>query len=327
MALKVGILGVAHVHAPFYQAALQKHPDVKLIGFWERDPDLSLEYQNRHGLTSYKDIEIFLDCVDAVVIATETKNNYTRTIQAARRGKHILCEKPLATNLDDLYQMQDTVFEKNATFMTAFPCPYSKTFARILEKTKQRDIGRILAISGTNRGICPGGWFLEPELSGGGAMMDHTVHLLDLYQRILGENPTDYFIHANNHRLETLVEDTAIISLEYPSGVIATIDCSWAYPESYKTWGDVTLKIVGEDGTITTSLFDQHLEFYPSTGLKAIETGSNLFGRMIDEFVSAILENRLPKTSFHDGKNATEFVLKAYQNFTAHEFPALNRSH
>jgi len=97
-------------------------------------------------------------------------------------------------------------------------------------------------------------------------------------------------------------------------GSLATLDCSWSRPKSFPTWGDVTLRVIGENGTADADLFGQHLHYYPTEGNRPrwLGWGSDLDALLIDDFVSAVAEGRPPRSTGEDGLRALEVALAAY---------------
>jgi predicted dehydrogenase len=107
-----------------------------------------------------------------------------------------------------------------------------------------------------------------------------------------------------------------MLTIEYPSGVFASLDSSWSRPKSYKTWGDVTMKIVGEKGVIELDLFVQGLDLYSdaSGAHGMLGYASNLDQAMVDEFLAAHTEKRKPKVTMQDGLAAADLALAAYES-------------
>jgi predicted dehydrogenase len=151
--------------------------------------------------------------VDAVVVCSETCVTGRLWKRAARAGKHVLCEKPLATTPDDARAMVAACDKAGVQLMTAFPCRFSPAFEQLAEAVRRGDIGNVLAVRGTNRGRCPGGWFTDPALSGGGAVMDHTVHVTDLLRALLRSEPAEVFCEAGNGILHGDFDDTGFLAI------------------------------------------------------------------------------------------------------------------
>jgi len=108
---------------------------------------------------------------------SENTKHLARIEAAANVGKHIICEKPVVVRQADFDKVREVVSKNNVKFMTAFPCRFSPAYQNLKQRIKSGELGEIKAINATNRGQCPGMWFIQPELSGGGAMIDHVVTL------------------------------------------------------------------------------------------------------------------------------------------------------
>lgn len=310
MPLRVGFLGIAHMHAWGYVSALRSCQDARVTAVWDAETPRKDTFALENGLHQAESVEDLFDRVDAVVITSPNKSHVEHASLAAKGGKAILCEKPIVTTEQEATAMRAAVAGKTL-FMTAFPCRFSPAYQRLKERVKAGDIGAVQAICATNRGRCPGGWFVDPALSGGGAMIDHTVHVADLLRDLLGQEPTSVNAQIGNNMYGEDWEDTAMLTLQYPSGVFATLDSSWSRPKSFKTWGDVTMNVVGEKGVVEMDMFGQEVDTY-TTGHAVAGYGSNLDLLLVREWISAIQDQREPLTTLEDGLAASRVAVAAY---------------
>lgn len=308
--VRVGILSAAHVHTPSYARVLQGRPDAELVGVFDHEKERGQQFSQRWNVRQLE-LEEFLTVVDAVIVCSENTKHAESIELAANQGKAVLCEKPLATSQNQIDRIRKVVSDTGITFMTAFPCPFSPTFQRLQQRVAAGDIGKVLAVNSTNRGTCPFGWFVEQELSGGGAMIDHVVHVTDLLRRLLESEPRSVTAQIGNNMYGNHWDDTAHLTLDFASGVFATIDSSWSRPTNYKLWGDVTLKVVGEKGVIEADLFGQGISAW-SEKFRTSGTGSDLDGAMVDEFLRAITTKTQPSVTLEDGLAASAVAIAAY---------------
>ncbi len=309
------MLGVAHVHAPSYVQCVHRAPDAELVGHWDKDDSFSQSFAH-NGCKPWADRDALTDACDAVVIAGENLDHAELIEAAAAKSKSVLCEKPLAASREQRERIERAVDKSGVLLMTAFPCPFSPAFESALAKVEAGDIGKVLSVCATNHGKCPGGWFTDPSKSGGGAMIDHVVHVSDLLRRLLRQEPSRVHAAIGNNMYGEEWDDTAMLTIEYPNGVFATLDSSWSRPASDKTWGDVTMKILGEKGVIELDLFGQGLDLFSnSSGAHAtLGFGSNIDQAMVDEFLRARREKRAPKVTMQDGLAAADLALAAYES-------------
>lgn len=316
MHVRVGFMGIAHLHAASYAHCFKALEGASVTGVWDPDAERGRSFATTYGLTPLESAHALLESCDAVVIASENTRHAELGMQALEAGRHVLCEKPLVTDLKAGRQFVNLAKSKGLVLMTAFPCPYSPAFQRLQDRLKRGEVGKLRAICSTNRGTCPMGWFVEKQWSGGGAMIDHTVHVADLLWRIVGHAPQRVFAQVTNKIYGKDWEDCAMVTLEYPGGVFATLDSSWSRPKSYKTWGDVTMRVIGDEGLLDLDMFNQSVETYRNDASPAGRLngyGSNLDMAIALEFLRAIGKGDLtPITSGEDGLRAAAVALTAY---------------
>lgn len=317
--LRVGILSVAHMHVDSYVAAFGAHPRAALVGLIDLDATRAAGFSERTGIPAFERFDDLFEACDAVCVCSENNLHADFVAKAAAAGKHILCEKPLATNEADFARIQSAVDDANVILMTAFPCRFSPAYARLKARVEAGEIGRVRAVAATNRGTSPLGWFVKKELSGGGAMIDHVVHVADLLRDLLGSDPVRVQAQTGYNMYGEDWDDTAMVTMEWPDGTFATLDSSWSRPKGYKTWGDVTMNVVGEKGTIELDMFGAAVESYGPGGYRSASYGSDFDAAMVDAFVRACLDGTPVPTTMHDGLQAARIALAGYRSAEAGE--------
>ncbi|MEO7453459.1 MAG: Gfo/Idh/MocA family oxidoreductase [Fimbriimonadales bacterium] len=315
MPYKVGILSTAHMHAFGYAHALKTNAAAELAGVWDDDAERGRSFAEKFETPFFADRAALLDVCDATIITSENRNHVDNAHVAAEHGKPMLCEKPLVTTEKEADEMREIAGK--VMVMTAFPCRFSPAYQRLKARVDAGDIGKVLAIDATNHGSCPFGWFVETDKSGGGAMMDHTVHVADLLRDLLGENPAMVYAQTANRIYGQSWDDTAMLHLTYPSGVFACIDASWSRPGSYKTWGDVKMAVTGEKGVIELDMFSQGFDYYPKDGRHGISGyGSDLDDLLVASFLRAV-ETGKPQVTVDDGIAAAMVAIRGYKSAAA----------
>ncbi|MBS1728844.1 MAG: Gfo/Idh/MocA family oxidoreductase [Armatimonadetes bacterium] len=316
MSLRIGLVSAAHVHTPSYAHQFANHERTTVSGVWDDDAARGKKFAADRGLRFFAKLDDLLDECDAVAISSEN-NKHADHIQAcANAKKPIICEKPVVAKREEFDVVRRAVNDNGIKFMTAFPCRFSPAYQALRARVQSGEVGTIRAINATNRGTCPGRWFTDPSLSGGGAMIDHVVHVADLLRDLLGQEPSSVYAQIGNNMYGQVWDDTAMVSLEYPSGVFATLDSSWSRPPSFKTWGDVTMKIVGDDGVLNLDMFGQGIDLYRndakvSHGLAGY--GSDMDGAMVEAFIRSVLDNEPIAVTLEDGLAAVSVSLRAYE--------------
>ncbi|WP_243228723.1 Gfo/Idh/MocA family protein [Microbacterium sp. CIAB417] len=323
MTLKIAILSFAHGHALSYVAALQQMPGIDLLA---ADPDgasapdaaprgaaladeLGIAYVDSYD-------EVFAWGPDAVIVTAENSRHRDLVIRAAEAGAHVLCEKPLATTVEDAMAMRAACDAAGVILMVAYPVRFAPEFRDALAQVRSGALGRVIGVTGINNGKLPAdrAWFTDPALAGGGALVDHVVHCADLLDELLGERASSVRAVSNGILYadrDLPVETGGMVTVRYPSGVIATIDCSWSWPVSSPTWGGLTLQIVAERATLTVSPFAKGIAGHDAAGETWAPTGPDLDGLLLAEFVSALREGRSPQPDAGVGVRTVEIVRAA----------------
>jgi len=316
MPLRIGIVTAAHLHVWSYIHAFKKHPETEIVGVWDFDEGRGKAFAEKTELPFEPDLDALLDRVDAVAIVSENKRHADLAAKAAAKGKHILCEKPLVASEDEARVMTEALEKSGVKIMTAFPCRYSPAFKRLVDRVRAGEIGAIKGICATNRGRCPFDWFVETEKSGGGAMIDHVVHVTDLLRVLLQEEPVRVQAQIGSNVYGKDWDDTAMVTIEFPSGIFATLDSSWSRPATYKTWGDVTMNVVGEKGVIELDMFGPAVDVYSLEGTSHTVSGygSDLDAAMVEDFIRCVIDGTPSPIPLHDGLQAARVAIKGYES-------------
>jgi predicted dehydrogenase len=320
--IRIGILSFAHHHGEAYIASLRRMANVELVGVADDDPmrgQTIAAHNHAHYYHSYEDL---LDTrPDGVIICTENNRHRSMVEMAASRGIHILCEKPLATTLEDARAIVDVCEKAGVLLMTAFPMRFSAPLLEIKARLDHGDFGDVYCFNATNQGELPTkhrAWFVDSQLAGGGAIMDHTVHLVDIMRWFTGAEAKTVYARSNRifHADEVQVETGALEMLTFDNDIFATIDASWSRPPYWPTWGGLTFEMVTQRGAVVVDAFRQNLNVYRHEwqGSQWLPWGSDSNQAMVNEFTDAIREDRPPRVTGVDGLRAVEATLAAYES-------------
>ncbi|MCF6409522.1 Gfo/Idh/MocA family protein [Pseudalkalibacillus salsuginis] len=314
--MKIGIISFAHMHAYSYARSIQRIDGVELAGIADDNVTRGTKMADTFQTDYYRDVDSLLSAeIEAVIVTSENVHHVDHVTAAAEAGKHILCEKPLATNTVDAKKMVAVCKENGVILQTAFPVRFNTSIIRAKELVEAGKLGRILAMKGTNRGTNPGGWFIDPKKSGGGAVMDHTVHVVDVMRWLMKAEVNEVYAEVDQLITEEKIDDCGILTLEFTNGVFATLDCSWNRNKTYPTWGDVTLEIIGTDGMVSIDAFAQKVNVYSDDkGLAWDFWGDDMDFGLIQDFVTTVLNKREPSITGEDGMRAVEVAIAAYES-------------
>jgi len=315
--LAVGILSAAHVHTDAYASYLTAFPDVELIGITDTDETRSRKAADRHGVKHLSRASL-LDRIDAGIICSENATRPDWFQAAADAGVDVLSEKPLAASYEQAQDIVSTYETSDIVAGLVMPLRFLTLAREAKEAYDSGTIGDVQFITGTNRGVMPGGWFVDPELSGGGAIMDHTVHILDLVRWITGREVDEVYARSGTAFHNIPVEDVNVLSMVLEDGTPFVLDGSWSRPDSYETWGDATLELLGSDGVVA---IDPHEQTIRKTTDSGDEKGLELVGYRVDEnraslenFLSSVREGTEPLTGLREGYKEMAVLEAAYES-------------
>ncbi|WP_440009713.1 Gfo/Idh/MocA family protein [Halomicrococcus sp. SG-WS-1] len=316
MSVPVGILSAAHVHAGAYAAALDTNADAEFVGVADEDADRGRRLADEHG-TDYCSTDELLDRAAGVVVCAPNAAHRDRIEAAAAAGVDVLCEKPLAADPDDAHTAVAACEDAGVRLGVAMPLRFSEPVRRVERTLDDGTLGGVHAVTGTNRGRCPGGWFVDPSRSGGGAVVDHSPHVLDLVHHLLGERVREVYAESGTRFNDIPVEDVNLLSMELGDGTQITLDGSWSRPDEWPTWGDATLELHGTDGVATVDCFDQTLLRVGSGGDRDATWpfwGSNPDRALVADFVDAVANGREPATTGQEGAAVAAVIEAAYRS-------------
>jgi predicted dehydrogenase len=172
-----------------------------------------------------------------------------------------------------------------------------------------------------NPGRCPEGWFVDPELAGGGAVMDHTVHVIDVLRQIFDAEVTEVYAEAGTRIYDIPVDDTGLVMFRMSNGLRGSLDTSWSRPQNWPIWGGVEIEVVGDKGALRLDTFNDTLEVAeiegPSYGWQAVEHSGD--PEMVAAFIDSVKRDEPVRVTGEDGMRALQVALTAYESARTHE--------
>ncbi|HLU22510.1 MAG TPA: Gfo/Idh/MocA family oxidoreductase [Bacillaceae bacterium] len=316
--MKVGIISFAHMHAHSYATHIKNRPDTELAAIWDGNEERGRQMAEQFQCNYFSNLDELLSTdIDAVIVCSENANHKEHVVKAARAKKHILCEKPIATTIEDAETMISTCKEEDVILQIAFPVRFSEAIRNAKAVIDSGAIGDVVAINSTNHGKMPGGWFIDEKLSGGGAATDHIVHVMDLIRWIVKDEVKSVYAELDTRFYDIDVEDCGIVTIELESGAIATIDPSWSRPQTFPTWGDVYLNFIGTKGNLQVDAFKQHTVHYNDSAdnIQQLSFADDMDAGLVDDFITTVKNKDNPSITGEDGLRTLEVVKAAYESF------------
>ena len=324
MALGWAIIGAGrHPHlkvAPAMGAA----QETELVAVYSRDRKRAESFAQNHGAkAAYDSVDALLQdsCVEAVFVASPNALHAGHTLQAARAGKHVLAEKPMATSLEDALAMVRGCRAAGVRLGTGFELRHNPGHALARGLIANGTLGRVtfaqaqwaLGVRGRREHVPRTQlreWWEQPEFIGGASVvMGLGVHAVDLLRFLLGREVVEVVAMTDGQTEQQPLENLATMSLRFDNGVIATVCCGRMLPD---TQNDFT--VYGTDGRVTgkATLWEarlgkvqvvsetfNHTEVYPYSYL------ANFISEL-EDFHQAIEEDREPVATGVDGLRVTQ---------------------
>ncbi len=261
--LGVGIVGLHHLHPADYLPHFRALPQTEVRAIAEPDAVLRERVCAAAGVAACADGDELLrrDDIDLVVVFLPHADCPAFVEQAARAGKHVLVEKPMAATSAGIERMMAAVAAAGVQLSAPYCWRYHPVARQIKQLLEQGALGRVVALEGRCAagspqrylagGISP--WLLSRERAGGGPLHNLGVHWIDLFRWLLAdevEAVSGMVSHAQHH-LE--IEDNAFALLRFRGGATAVLDISYSVPDAYPAGRDLYIGIRGSEGALSWS--------------------------------------------------------------------------
>ena len=270
-------------------------------------------YQNYDAIADNREI-------DAVYIALPNSMHAEYTIRAAKAGKHVLCEKPMATTVADAQAMIDACRQAGKKLMIGYRCQYEPTNLRAVELIRSGALGKVHAIeAGFGFDIEPGEWRLQKAMAGGGPLMDVGIYALNACRYLTGEEPNQMKAVASvitqDGRFKE-VEENLTWTMSFPSGILA--NCSTSYGVNltghfrvFGTKGEITAEpAFNYEGLRLTGT----IQGRPPINEPNQERDPAQFVREADHFAECILQGKQPHSPGEEGLRDMKLMEQIYRS-------------
>ena len=322
------IIGLGRISVEEALPAFGEARGSKPVALVSGSPEKAREVARRHGIPpeavySYEELEKLRDnpAVQAVYIGLPNAQHREYTERCAAIGKHVLCEKPMATTPEDAAAMIAACERARVKLMIAYRCQYEPYNREAIRLVRSGELGKLRSIEATNvqSSGTPEQWRFNRALAGGGALPDIGLYCLNATRYITGEEPLDVMARSYSPPGDPRwkeVEESVSFMLRFPSGVIANCLCS------YDSFNDKTMRLHFERGTVEMpDAFSYHgQQMYVSKRegelvsrvQRRIEP-KNQFTLEIDHFSDCIRADRRPHTPGEEGLQDQALMAAIYR--------------
>ena len=330
----IGTGGIARAHA----FAIENCSDARLVAVHDAIPERAATFAAEYGVVGEADLQAFLsrEDLDAVTIGTPSGAHSDCAIPAAEAGKHILCEKPLDVTVEKIDRLIEACDRNKVVLAGVFQMRLNDHICRIRQAIDSGRFGRLLLLSfqarwlRTQKYYDSAAWRGTWALDGGGALMNQSIHFVDLLLYLGGPAKSVYAITDMLTHENIEVEDNAVACVRFANGAMGTIEastsCAPGFPRRLEISGDRG-SVVLEGDRLTRWTFVNETDEDKSMLETANEPASTKSGkadpmaisykghaRQVQDFVDAILEGREPAVPGREGRRSVELICAIYES-------------
>ncbi|MCM2606971.1 Gfo/Idh/MocA family oxidoreductase [Rossellomorea marisflavi] len=328
--LKIGVIGCGsiakHRHIPEYMA--NEHAEI--VAVCDIVKDRAEEMADQIGAKAYTDYKELLkdESIEAVSVCTPNALHAPISIDALKAGKHVLCEKPMATSTEEAQAMIDAANQAGRKLMIGHNQRFVPSHQKAKELISKGEAGKIYSFRtafghGGPEGWSVDGkdsWFFRKEEAFIGAMGDLGVHKTDLMRYILGEEFVEVGAFVETSSKENAdVDDTAVCVLKTESGTIGTLAASWSYQKednSTVIYGEKAVLRLEEDpvNSLVVQYSTGEVVKYELGGIQTNDDGGQSASGVIDRFVTSVVEDVPAAVPGEEAMKSLQVVLGALES-------------
>jgi predicted dehydrogenase len=322
--LRLGLIGSGWISGT-YVAALRQVPEGNAVAVWSRTRENAERFAARHHLEVATDrLEEIFPHVDAVCVNSPNACHAEHAVAAARAGRHVIVEKPLAVSLEQGRAIVDACRDAGVGLAYAEELAFVPKFVRAREIIESGGLGDVLYVTQREAHGGPySPWFFSRDEAGGGVLMDMACHSIECVRWLLGKPE----VESVSAQLETYdpartrLEDHATLHLRFANGVRAHCEASWVLQGGMQS----RLEIWGSRGYLDVDLLHgTGLRLYSPKGDAALEAPpgwsmattdwvlENGYPQELRHFLKCFAEGREPEESGEDGLKVLEVLYAAY---------------
>jgi len=325
--LHIGIIGAGRIGRVHAETLAFRLPEAQLEAITDVDREAAQALASRCSIPKVAESnqEIIADPqIDAVLICSPTGTHVDLIVEAAKAGKHIFCEKPIAFSLAEIDRALAAVEGAGVQLQIGFNRRFDSNFMRVRQAVASGEIGTPQLLHLISRDPAP------PPLSyirsSGGMFVDMTIHDFDMCRFLIGDEVEEIYTTAGVMVDPEIGEagdvDTALIVLRFRNGVIGTIDNTRKPAYGY----DQRLELLGSKGSIATgncypnqAVVSSSNAIYKDRPLNFfMERYAESYALELRSFVAAVLENRATEVTGIDGRIPVAMALAARKSYDEH---------
>ncbi|MED1472292.1 Gfo/Idh/MocA family oxidoreductase [Bacillus salipaludis] len=329
--LRIAVIGCGsiarHRHLPEYAT----NSKVQIVAVCDIVKERAEEIGGQFGAKAFTNLEeLLLEAeIDAVSVCTPNYLHAPISIAALNAGKHVLCEKPMATSQAEALAMIEAARSNGKKLMIAHNQRFVPSHVKARKLIETGEVGKIYSFRtafghpGPEKWSADGArsWFFKKEQAFIGAMGDLGVHKTDLIRYLLGEEIVEVasFVETSA-KTNSDVDDNAVCILKTESGIVGTLAASWSYvskeDNSTIIYGENAILRLEEDPNFSLIVQYKNGETvkYELGKIQSNEEGGQKSSHVIENFVNSIVNDTEPAISGEEGMKSLQVILAALES-------------
>jgi predicted dehydrogenase len=325
----IGIIGSGYMGRTYAECVTRYNTGARLLAVagGSRASGLAADYH----VDAESSVEALLERPDigAVIITSPQSAHNAHTQAAARRGKHVLVEKPMATSTAECQQMIESCRAHGVALSVIKPWRYRGATRGLFESVRRGEIGEVRMVSlwwlYPRIPFIGKEWFRDPKE--GGLYLDAGSHCFDFLRWVAGSEPTRLYAQLANYNHEGETPRTTMTTLAFENGVMASLWLSYEVPSPGWPHTDFRARVVGSTGELDahgygalrlgrddrwTTLYEQAPMDYINRPMDRVRLDA--FFDMTQDFIDALRDGRQPPVGGEDGLAAVAMVEAGYRS-------------
>lgn len=298
--------------------ALQETKHCYLAGIVSSTTNKKNEWKKKYhidgkNIYSYKDFDSIKDndAVDIVYVVLPNSMHKEYVLRAAKAGKHVICEKPMATSVQECDEMIEACEKAGVRLSVGYRLHFDPYNLEMMRLAKEKKYGNVKMVFASHGLYDANGWRLNKDLAGGGPLMDVGIYCVNAARYITNKEPltVQAFPEAKHDKKKfNSIEEAISWNMEYDDGVIAKCHCSYSEASDY-------LRVEAEHGwfELEPAFFYNSLKGKTSEGKMKIKP-INQQAAQLDDFALAIMENRPTPVPGEMGRQDIKILEAIYQS-------------
>lgn len=314
--ISIAVIGLGRM-GQLHAASYYKMPFVNLKAICDTNEGRLAEFCEKYSTKGYTDYNEMLkdDSIDAISICLPDNMHKDVIIKAINKGKNIMCEKPLTTNLEEAYEIADKLENYDKVFMVGYCLRFDPRQRGLKARLDKGELGDVISIYNRRNSPIVGAM----HYSGYSDLAEHVmIHDIDMVNWLLKSKPKKVYAKSRSVVLKDKNMTDAIFALlEYPCGALVCLESSWVLPRISPEVLDDRMEIICTDGAVYLNGSDTGITFVLDSDAKrpvrhggsfdASEPDSVLYNELTS-FVNYVVNNRPSEISVHEAVEALEVV-------------------